>query len=287
MARGPGGLPHVISVIIPNWNGVTLLRGCLESLREQTHPDYEIILADNASSDDSVDMVRREYPEVSVVQLQENLGYSGGVNAGLAAAKGDILALLNNDAEAAPTWLEELTAALDRHPDAGSVASKMLLYDRREVLNSAGDFIRIDGTPGNRGVWQPDDGRFDREEFVFGACGGAAAYRRPMLEQIGPFDEDMFMYCEDVDLAWRAQLAGWRCVYAPAAKVYHRLSATGGGVLAFDALKAFRGEAARARLRGQLAALAMIPSLLSKRAAIQNLRFVTDDYLLSILTPID
>jgi GT2 family glycosyltransferase len=191
------------------------------------------------------------------------------------------------------------------------------------LINSAGDFCRVDGTPGNRGVWQPDDGRFDDEEYVFGACGGAAAYRRSMLDQTGLFDEDLFMYCEDVDLAWRAQLSGWRCVYAPAAKVYHRLSATGGGVLAsyyngrnciyviaknypssllkrfwpqvvrgqariaFDALKAFRGEAARARLRGQLSALATIPSLLHKRAETQSLRSVSDDYLLSILSPID
>lgn len=313
----------MISVIVTNWNGVTLLPDCLDSLRAQTHPDRELILIDNASTDESVDLVRKEYPEVIVRQLNENLGYTGGVNAGFRVATGDVIALLNNDAEASPTWLEELEAALDRHPDAGFAASKMLLYDSRETINSAGDTCAIDGIPGNRGVWQLDDGRFDQEEFVFGACGGAAAYRRSMLNQIGFFDQDLFMYCEDVDLAWRAQLAGWRCVYAPRARVFHRLSATGGGALAsyyngrncirviaknyptsllrrfwppivraqgriaVEALKAIRGEAARARLRGQLSALVGIPRLLRKRAQTQKLRRVSDQYLLSVLSPID
>jgi len=313
----------MISVIIPNWNGTTLLPGCLDSLRTQTHPDYEVILVDNASTDDSVEMIRREYPEVRVLELARNLGLTGGVNAGIAIARGEIIALLNNDAEAAPAWLIELEAALARHPEAGSVASKMLLYDHPKTINSAGDFYRTDGIPGNRGVWQQDDGEFDQEDLVFGGCGGAVAYRRTMLEQIGLFDEDLFMYCEDVDLSWRAQLAGWGCVYAPLAVVHHRLSATGGGVLASyysgrnciyvivknypssllrkhwlsiihaqlkiaeNTLEAFRGNSARARLRGQLAGLCGIPFLLGKRGRTQSLRRVSDDHLLSVLTEID
>jgi GT2 family glycosyltransferase len=297
----------VISVIIPNWNGTTLLPGCLDSLRTQTHPDYEVILVDNASTDDSVEMIRREYPEVRVLELDRNLGLTGGVNAGIGIARGEIIALLNNDAEAAPAWLTELEAALARHPEAGSVASKMLLYDQPKTINSAGDFYRTDGIPGNRGVWQQDDGEFDQEDLVFGGCGGAVAYRRTMLEQIGLFDEDLFMYCE----------------YAPLAVVHHRLSATGGGVLASyyngrnciyvivknypssllrrhwlsiiraqlkiagDALRAFRGNSARARLRGQLAGLCGIPFLLGKRGRTQSLRRVSDDYLLSVLRQIE
>ncbi|MCG2767418.1 MAG: glycosyltransferase family 2 protein [Anaerolineae bacterium] len=313
----------MISVIIPNWNGTTLLPGCLDSLRTQTHPDYEVILVDNASTDDSVEMIRREYPEVRVLELARNLGLTGGVNAGIAIARGEIIALLNNDAEASPAWLTELEAALARHPEAGSVASKMLLYDHPKTINSAGDFYRTDGILGNRGVWQQDDGEFDQEDFVFGGCGGAVAYRRTLLEQIGLFDEDLFMYCEDVDLSWRAQLAGWGCVYAPLAVVHHRLSATGGGVLASyyngrncifvivknypssllrkhwlsiihaqlkiaeNTLRAFRGNSARARLRGQLAGLCGIPFLLGKRGRTQSLRRVSDDHLLSVLTEID
>ena len=313
----------MISVIIPNWNGTALLPGCLDSLRTQTHPDYEVILVDNASTDDSVEMIRREYPEVRVLELARNLGLTGGVNAGIAIARGEIIALLNNDAEASPAWLTELEAALARHPEAGSVASKMLFYGHPKTINSAGDCYRTDGIPVNRGVWQQDDGEFDQEDLVFGGCGGAVAYRRTLLEQIGLFDEDLFMYCEDVDLSWRAQLAGWGCVYAPLAMVHHRLSATGGGVLASyyngrnciyvivknypssllrkhwrsiihaqlkiaeNTLEAFRGTSARARLRGQLAGLCGIPFLLGKRRRTQSLRRVSDDYLLSVLTEID
>jgi GT2 family glycosyltransferase len=196
----------------------------------------------------------------------------------------------------------------------------MLLFDRRTVLHTAGDFYRVDGIPGNRGVWQTDTGQFDREEYVFSANGGSAAYRKTMLEAIGLLDEDFFFSCEDVDLAWRAQLAGFRCVYAPQAIVYHMLSATGGGVTASfydgrnfvwliaknypaslwrrywpavlraqwritqEAGRAWRGAAARARLRGQIAGLLGLPKMWPKRRAIQAARCVSDEYLVSVLT---
>jgi GT2 family glycosyltransferase len=311
-----------VSVVIPNWNGERFLRGCLQSLREQTFKAFEVILVDNASTDGSLALVEKEFPEVRVVKLVRNLGLTGGANAGIKAAQGKVIALLNNDAEAHPNWLESLWDALQRHPEAGMAASKILLYDRRSIINSAGDFYRLDGVPGNRGVWEEDRGQYDREEYVFGACGGAAAYRKAMLEEIGLFDEDMFMYCEDVDLAWRAQIAGYRCVYTPKAIAYHRLSATGGGKLASfyngrnfiyvlakdypsslfrkywpiilkaqlkiaaDALRAWRGEAARARLRGQLAGLKAIPLALSKRQSVYSLRRVPDSYLESLLLPL-
>jgi GT2 family glycosyltransferase len=311
-----------VSVVIPNWNGERFLRGCLQSLREQTFKAFEVILVDNASTDGSLALVEKEFPEVRVVKLVRNLGLTGGANAGIKAAQGEVIALLNNDAEAHPNWLESLWDALQRHPEAGMAASKILLYDRRSIINSAGDFYRLDGVPGNRGVWEEDRGQYDREEYVFGACGGAAAYRKAMLEEIGLFDEDMFMYCEDVDLAWRAQIAGYRCVYTPKAIAYHRLSATGGGKLASfyngrnfiyvlakdypsslfrkywpiilkaqlkiaaDALRAWRGEAARARLRGQLAGLKAIPLALSKRQSVYSLRRVPDSYLESLLLPL-
>jgi GT2 family glycosyltransferase len=312
-----------ISVIIPNWNGAHLLPGCLEALRRQSLTDHEIIVVDNASRDESCHLLARDYPEVQLVALAENRGYTGGGIAGLRVASGRIIALLNNDTEADAHWLENVVAAFDRHPEAGLVASKMRLFEQRDVLHTAGDYYRLDGIAGNRGVWQTDTGQFDREEYVFGACGGSAAYRRVMLDQIGWLDADFFFSCEDVDLAWRAQLAGWRCVYAPAAVVYHMLSATGGGPtasfydgrnliyvlvkdypaslwrlhwpavvraqlrLSRDALRAWRGAAARARLRGQLAGLLSWPRLLAKRRIVQATRRVDDAYLSSILSPID
>ncbi|MCS6910247.1 MAG: glycosyltransferase family 2 protein [Anaerolineales bacterium] len=306
------------SVVIPNWNGAQHLPTCLDALRGQTFRDFEIIVADNASTDASLDVLAR-YPEVRLLRLERNFGFTGACNAGMRAARGEIVALLNNDTEADPHWLAEVLAAFERHPRAGLVASKMLLFDRRDTLHTAGDIFRTDGTPGNRGVWQKDKGQF-AEGPVFSANGGSAAYRRAMLDSIGLLDDDFYYSCEDVDLAWRAQLAGWQCVYAPRAVVYHKLSASGGGVTAsfydgrnfiyllvkdvpaavwrrywreiiaaqlritWEALRAWRGAAARARLRGQLAGLLGIPKMLAKRRAVQAARRVSDEYVLSLLT---
>jgi GT2 family glycosyltransferase len=309
-----------VSVIIPNWNGAKLLPTCLDALRNQTLREHEVILVDNASRDDSCALVERNYPEVHILRLSQNLGLTGGCNAGIGEARGEVIALLNNDTEADARWLEELLGALERHPEAGSVATKIRLFDRRNVLNSAGDIYGRDGLPNSRGVWQEDRGQFDEETWVFGACGGAVAYRREMLRQIGLFDESFFMYCEDVDLAWRAQVAGWRCIYAPRAVIYHRLSATGGGVtasfytgrntlyvlakdvpasirrrygrrmlaaqikIAWKALRAWRGQAARARLRGQLAGLAAWNRMARRHVEIEKTRRISDEYLESILS---
>jgi GT2 family glycosyltransferase len=308
-------------VVIPNWNGEKYLPLCLDSLRKQTYPRLEVIVADNGSTDGSLALLARDYPEVQVVALNENRGYAGGVNAGFRAAAGQVLVAFNNDAEADPCWIKELVAVLDRHPEAGMATSRVRLFDRRDHLHAAGDFYGLDGIPGNRGVWQPDGPAYDKETWVFGAQGAAAAYRRSMLDKIGLLDESFGSYLEDVDLSWRAQLAGYRCIYAPRAIVYHMISVTGGGPLAsffvgrntifvivkdypasllrrfwpavlraqlrisMEALRAWRGAAARARLRGQLAALLHLPRLLSQRRAIQRTRRVTDEYLLSVLSP--
>lgn len=310
----------MISVIIPNWNGARYLPTCLDSLRRQTHTDCETIVVDNASTDESVALIARDYPEVRLLRLPTNRGLTGGVNAGIAVAQGETIALLNNDTEADPHWLAELARAIAAHPEAGMAASKMLLFDRRDIIHSAGDFYRTDGVPGNRGVWQHDKGQFDRQEPVFSACGGACAYRRAMLDDVGLLDESLFMYLEDVDLAWRAQLRGYGCIYVPTAIVYHRLSATGGGPIASfycgrnfiaiivkdvpgaiirrhwpaivraqlgfagESLRHFREPAARARLRGQLAGLAQLPLRLRQRRLVQAGRRVSDEYIASLLT---
>jgi len=313
----------VVSVVVPNWNGAHHLPTCLDSLRRQTFRPFEVIVVDNGSTDQSLGLLAREYAEVQVLALGENRGFTGACNAGIRQAQGEFVALLNNDTEADRRWLTEVVAAFRRHPQAGLVASKMLLFDRRDVLHTAGDIYRLDGVPGNRGVWQPDVGQYDHEEPVFSACGGSAAYRRTLLDQAGLLDEDFFYSCEDVDLAWRAQLAGWECIYAPTAVVYHKLSATGGGVtasfhdgrnaiyilakdypadlwrhhwcailkaqlrIAWQALCSWRGAAARARLRGQLAGLWGAPKMLRKRRTVQATRVVDRDYLEHILTGVD
>jgi GT2 family glycosyltransferase len=309
----------LLSVIIPNWNGVRHLPTCLDALRRQTYPHLEIILVDNASIDESVALVRHNYSEVALVQLNQNLGLTGGINRGIQVARGEIIAPLNNDTEVSPAWAEALVAALLDHPDAGMAASKMLLFDRRDTLHSAGDAYGVDGIPINRGVWQKDEGQFDDDEYIWGGCGGAVAYRRAMLDDIGLLDEDLFMYCEDVDLNWRAQLTGYQCVFAPQAIVYHHLSATGGGEtasfytgrntlwvlaknypsellrrhwrsivraqyeIAREAIEARHGTAARARLRGQLAGLLGLPRWLRKRRVIQAGRRVPVEVIEQLL----
>jgi GT2 family glycosyltransferase len=312
----------LVSVIIPNWNGAHHLPVCLDSLQRQSYPRFEVILVDNGSTDESLALLAHDYPQVRVIPLGENWGFAPACNVGLRAARGEILVLLNNDTEADPGWLHALVSAFSRHPEAGAVASKMLLFDRRDHIHTTGDFYRLDGTPGNRGVWQRDESQFDAEGPVFSANGGSAAYRRAMLDEIGLLDEAFFFSCEDVDLGWRAQLAGWDCIYAPDAVVYHKLSATGGGTtnsyydgrnfiflivkdypwsllrhhwravlraqwrITRDALRAWRGEAARARLRGQLAGLWGIPRMLRARRKVQRARRVSDQQLLQVLSPV-
>lgn len=309
-----------ISIIIPHLNGRHHLDDCLQSLRRQTWRDFEALLVDNGSTDGTQDYVAENYPEIKLIQLPENRGFTGACNAGWQAAQGEIIILLNNDTEADPRWLAEVMAAFDRHPRAGSIASKMLLFDRRDHLHTAGDFYRVDGIPGNRGVWQADMGQFDQEEMVFSACGGSSAYRRALLDQIGFLDDDFFFSCEDVDVGWRANLAGWEVWYAPTAVIYHKLKATGGAVtgsyydgrnflyliwknypasllrqngrliaraqlnITKEALQNWRGEAARARLRGQWAGLWGIFKMWPKRKEVQALRRLDDKTLAGRLT---
>jgi len=309
-----------VSVIVPNWNGSAIIGDCLESIRAQTYGNVDRIVVDDGSTDDSVDLIARGFPDFRLIALGENRGFAHAVNVGMRAALGDIFALLNSDARADPRWVEELVAALSRHPDAGSAASKILLDGPDCRIHSAGDVFLRAGVPDSRGVWEVDRGQYDDEQFVFGACGGAAGYRRTMIEEIGPFDEQFGMYCEDVDLAFRAQLRGYRCVYAPRALVRHRLGASTPSdvasylcgrnfvwllardapeewwrrhwakflrtqlALAIRALRHAREPAARARLRGQLHGLATVPRLVGQRGSVQRPRRVTSEQLSGLLT---
>ena len=308
-------LSPFVSVIIPNFNGQRYLPTVLDALRRQTLTDFEVILADDASSDDSVAMVEHDFPEVRLLVNRRNLGFVNNCNTAADAASGRVLVLLNSDTEPEPTWLEELVKVFVAHPNAAAVASKLLLFDRRDVLHSAGDHLGADGVAVNRGVWQRDVGQFDQQTAVFSACGGAAAYRRELWQELGGFDSDFWMYLEDVDFGFRAHLLGYEVVFAPQARVYHHLSASGGDLLAsyyvgrntiwliaknmpdallwrnlpsiiagqlrvaLAALRNLRGAAARARLAGQLAGLLGLPRQLQKRRLIQERRQIDDNTL--------
>lgn len=222
-------MPPRLTVVIPNWNGERFLDTCLNSLRNQTFGGFETIVVDNGSSDGSISLVEWLFPEVQTISLRENRGFSAAANAGIKASETEYVVLLNNDTEQDPAWLEELTRSADVHPEAGSFASKLVdFYDRR-FLDGAGDALRLSGLPYRLGHGERDRGQFDEPGYVFGSCGAAAMYRREMLDEIGLFDEDFVSYCEDGDLSFRAQSAGYRCFYVPGAVVYHMGSASTGG----------------------------------------------------------
>lgn len=214
-----------VSVIIVNLNGAPFLKSCLRALGRQADIDFETIVVDNGSSDGSVELLREHFKAVDLIPLPENLGFCRANNLGIEHSIGRYVALLNNDAEPDTNWLSQLVAALEANPQVGFCASRMLLYRDRDLADACGDFYTVEGIPGKIGHLEPAD-RYDELRETFGACAGAAIYRRSMLNEIGGFDEDFFIVHEDSDLSFRAQLMGYRCLYVPTAIVYHHLSAT-------------------------------------------------------------
>jgi GT2 family glycosyltransferase len=208
------------SVVIPNWNGRRWLPACLEGIATQHLSPAEVIVVDNGSSDDSLSYLRASHPGVSVISLPANTGFAHAANRGLDAARFELVALVNTDVVLAPDWLERMTGALLVDPGAASVACKMLALDDPSRVYDAGDILRRDGACEQRGRFGRDDGRWDEPGEIYGACAGAAVYRRDTVRALGGFDERYFAYLEDVDLALRLRLAGWRCWYEPAV-AYH------------------------------------------------------------------
>lgn len=212
-----------VSVIVVNWNGKRLLSECLDGLRRQIYRRFSVILVDNGSSDGSVDFIHRYYPEVRTIALSKNVGFSAANNYALKSIQGEYVALLNNDAVPDRLWIKHLVKALESHPEAGFAASKMLFCDNPDVIDRAGDAYTRAATGLLRGRGERER-NFGKTEWIFGACAGAALYRTQMLNDIGLFDEDFFLLYEDVDLSFRAQLKGYKCVYVPEAIVYHKAS---------------------------------------------------------------
>lgn len=215
-----------VSAIIVNWNGKHLLSACLDTLRAQTRPADEIIVVDNGSSDGSQTMLRERYADVLLIELPDNKGFSIANNIGIRHAQGDYIALLNNDLILDPMWIAHMADALDGDDALGSCACKMLSYHQRGTIDAAGMVALTNGVGVNRGMREADSSRFAQRDLIFGPCAGAAMYRAEMLRDIGSFDEDIYLYYEDVDLSYRAQLAGYDCLYVPEAVAYHHSSAT-------------------------------------------------------------
>jgi GT2 family glycosyltransferase len=219
-------MPRVSAAVL-NYNGRELLEVILPSLAAQDYPDFEMVVVDNGSTDDSLDYLRERWPQVRLVDVGgENTGVAAALNLAVSSCRGELVALLNNDIELDPRWLSELVLCLDRHPPAGMVACKLMRYRQRDVFDGAGNVFMRSATGWQRGQGQRDVGQFEEEEEVFAPTAGAALYRSQAFEQVGPFDESLWAYFEDVDWGLRAQLAGLRCWYAPKAVAFHMGSQT-------------------------------------------------------------
>ena len=298
--------PH-ISVIVLNYNGRQWLKPCLDALAAQREAaPFEVIVVDNASSDGSADYVREYFPDVRVHDAGGNLGFSGGNNEGAKRARGRLLVFLNNDTVVMPDWLHNLTSTLDARPDFGFATSRIVFAEAPERIDSAGEGYLFAGGAFKRGYGQQAE-QFAEPGEVFGACGCAMAMRRELFESVGGFDPSFFIFYEDVDLSYRAQLVGARCWYAADAVVRHagsgtmgRLSAravfygqrnlewtwlknTPGPLLARSfashLIYSIAGLAFYAKqglfwpaLKGKLTALAGVPRVLGERRRIQQAR---------------
>jgi GT2 family glycosyltransferase len=315
-----------VDLVIPTYNGREHLRTCLCAVSAQTFEDVNVVVVDDGSNDGTAQMVADEFPGVTLIQLSGNQGFAAACNAGIEAGRAPFVALLNNDAIPEPDWLEKLVNAMNRYPNAGALASKILLADGSGRIHTTGDTFSWSGLAESRGVWEFDTGQYDREAEVFSACAAAAIYRRSALEDAAlitgaVFEPDFFMYCEDIDLGWRLRLVGHAIFYIPDARVFHHLSATGGGSLAsyyvarnsfavltrnlprelrlriwsrflrnqarqlIEAILHLREPATRARIRGILAGPFFARSQQSKRRAIQTARRVESCGVAALLSP--
>ena len=307
-----------VSIIVVNRNGRYLLDNCLQSLCDQNYREREIIVVDNGSTDDSVPYVREYFPHCRVIELRRNTGFAGGSLIGCELARGEFIAIINNDTCAKKDWLANLLRPMAQNAQVGFCSPK-ILFDSNNTLDSAGCNWTTGGVGVNRGVGCHSE-NYDISEVVFGASGAAVLYRRQMLDEIGFMDEDFFLYDEDTDLSFRAQLAGWKCVYVPTAIVYHKGSATSGRLsdlhvyyhtrnLEFVWIKnmpaglmlrfahhkiiqeigsfcylCLRHMKWKPFFRAKRDAWRMLPVMLKKRKQIQQLRRVSNAYLRSLMT---
>ena len=219
------------TIVIPNLNGAGWLRDSIESIWAQTEQDFELIVVDNASTDESL-AIARSYvgrERYTLIENDHNTGFSAAVNQGIRAAKGEYVVMFNNDAFAEPDWLAELIAAAEQDERIFAVQSLMIRHFERDIADDAGDYVTLFGWACKRGDGFPWR-RYQKPQRIFSACGGASLYRKKILDEIGWFDELFFAYFEDVDLSWRANSLGYKNWYCPSAKCYHICGATTGAV---------------------------------------------------------
>jgi GT2 family glycosyltransferase len=217
----------LVSIIIPNYNGEEYLKKCLDSISDLKCKSTEIIIVDNNSTDKSLQIVEKYLPDIKIIKLKKNYGFSKAVNVGIKTSKGEYIVLLNNDTEVKPDWLSNLILYISSDEKIFSVSSKMIRYNEKDKIDDAGDNYTLIGWAYKRG-----DGfnisKYNKTVEVFSSCAGAAIYRKSIFEEIGYFDENFFAYMEDVDISYRARIHGYKNVYCSKAEVYHIGSATSG-----------------------------------------------------------
>lgn len=214
------------SVIIPNWNGENLLKDCLFSLQNQSFKGFEIILVDNNSTDKSFEYVSKKFPQVKILNLKKNYGFARAINEGVKASNAKYVILLNNDTKTDKDFIKNLVECADLHPEVISVNSKLLNFYDKKFIDGVGILINEVGQARSIGWQEKDQGQFEKEEYIFGATGGASLFKRLEFLKLGGFDENYFMYSEEVDFAFRAQFQGFKSIYCPNAIVYHKHKAT-------------------------------------------------------------
>ncbi len=310
----------LVSVIIVNYNGRHLLQECFESILNQSYHDIEIIVVDNASVDGSVAYIGALFPNVKIVELSENKGFAGGNIEGFKYAHGDYAMLVNNDVVLDKDCINNLLVAMEQHPDVGIGASKMLIYNM-DIIDSAGDGFSTSLKAYKRGEGLQSN-YYNNEEYIFGACAGAAIYRRQMIEEIGFFDDDFFLIHEDTDLNLRAQLMGWKALYVPSSIAHHKVRSTIGemsDVAVYYSLRnselvrikniptwiflkcllgyisssildfiyfAIKHRKISLYLKAKRDVLKLLPDMLKKRKQLMGKKKVDNNYLFSLMTPL-
>ena len=216
-----------VTIVIPNYNGKHFMQPCLQSLEHQSCSDFEIIVVDNHSSDGSLEYMNENYPEIRIIALDENYGFSRAVNEGIKAAHTPYVILLNNDTTVDERYVESMVKAIERSPRIFSVSSKMIQMYHPELIDSAGDLYTLVRWGVCRGTGR-SIANYNKADRIFTACAGAAIYRKSVFEKIGYFDESHFAYLEDIDIGYRAKIYGYINMYCPDALVYHVGSGTSG-----------------------------------------------------------
>jgi len=233
-------LPFV-SIIIVNYNGKHYLEECLSSLGGSDYPRdrIEVILVDNASTDGSFEYVKKKFPNVRILQLNKNYGFCKPNNEGVKIAKGEYVVFLNNDTAVDKKWLSELVKGVLSDKDVVSCASKMLYYQRKEIINTAGGKITIIGGGFYRGYGDKDGEKYNKFEYTGFGCGAGVLVKKVFFEKIGGFDEDYYAACEEHDLGWKSWLYGYKVLYVPTAVMYHKESGTFGSKSSSQPIKVY------------------------------------------------